>query len=349
LIGLYSQSEDVVDNLRGIENEPIDHEQAMENHLVEQLNDDGIGKTEVVEGTADETDDVDSLAVPGHLSNVDSAPSPFTTKQIKNILQTVMASYGSYGREKQFRASSLVLSLQELMLFDKSTHTQETTNTNYTVSKPTNVLRQKESKQRLKSLQEVRERSVTSTLNTRVQQMGLSQEIVGNEYSIVANPRKPIFHCGFCNDNHKYPECEKRRHLSVHAMEYMLSSEKPALALSLKNRLKMAMPVTTSVTPLQLFGNVTKQLQNSNFIVHEATEVEGKIGGQIESMSYCITFLDRSANPIIGRTRIWVTGDVMTGLINHPNKKIKWVFDETIIHKKGWVERSTMSTMSQDS
>ena len=55
LIGSESQSEDVVDNLLGIENEPIDEEQAMETHLVEQLNnDDGIGNIGVTEGTADD-------------------------------------------------------------------------------------------------------------------------------------------------------------------------------------------------------------------------------------------------------------------------------------------------------
>ena len=46
---------------------------------------------------------------------------------------------------------------------------------------------------------------------------------------------------------------------------------------------------------------------------------------------------------------MWVTGDVMIELITHTNKKIKWVFDETIIHKVGWVERSLTSTLSQES
>jgi hypothetical protein len=36
----------------------------------------------------------------------------------------------------------------------------------------------------------------------------------------------------------------------------------------------------------------------------------------------------------------------MMELLTHA-KKIKWVFDETIIHKVGWIERSPISTLSQ--
>ena len=95
-------------------------------------------------------------------------------------------------------------------------------------------------------------------------------------------------------------------------------------------------------------GNVSKQLKNANFIIHEAAEVCGKICGQVESMNYCVTFLDKNANMMNEKTRMWVTGDVMIELITHTNKKIKWVFDETIIHKVGWVERTSTCTLSQE-
>ena len=67
--------------------------------------------------------------------------------------------------------------------------------------------------------------------------MELSQEISDGTYVAVANLNRPIFHCGFCNNDHKYPECGKRSELSLNSMEYMLTSDKLVIAILLKNRL----------------------------------------------------------------------------------------------------------------
>jgi hypothetical protein len=59
-------------------------------------------------------------------------------------------------------------------------------------------------------------------------------------------------------------------------MEYMLTSDKPSLVVTLKNRLK-------NVTP-DVFGKVSKPLKNATFIIHETAEVSGKVESQVESI-----------------------------------------------------------------
>ena len=156
----------------------------------------------------------------------------------------------------------------------------------------------KEPKHRLKSHKEVRQRAKKLKANTMVHQMGLSQEISDGTYFAVANLNRPLFHCGFCNNDHKYPECGKRSELSLNSMEYMLTSEKPAISISLKNRLKVGMPLCGFGEKYTVVGKVSKPLKNATFIIHEAAEGCGKICGQVESMKYHLTFLDKHANMI---------------------------------------------------
>ena len=54
-----------------------------------------------------------------------------------------------------------------------------------------------------------------------------------------------------------------------------------------------------------MVGKVSKPLKNANVIIHEAAEVCGKIRGQVESMNYYLTFLDKHANMIKEKTRMW--------------------------------------------
>ena len=79
-------------------------------------------------------------------------------------------------------------------------------------------------------------------------------------------------------------------------MEYMLTSDKPAIDISLKNRLEVGMPVCSLGEDCTVVGKVSKSLKNANVTIHEAAEVCGKITGQVESMNYCLTFLDKHAN-----------------------------------------------------
>ena len=56
----------------------------------------------------------------------------------------------------------------------------------------------------------------------------------------------------------------------------------------------------------------------------------------IENMNYCVTFLSKEGKGVPRRERIWVTGTIMSDLVTHKNKKLKFVYDETIHFQKGW-------------
>ena len=167
----------------------------------------------------------------------------------------------------------------------------------------------------------------------KVQQIGIPQEISDGTFIAGANLICPFFHFDFCNNDQKYPECGNHSQPSVHSMEYILISNKPAITISLKNRLNVGIPVCSLGVECNVLGKVNKPMKNAKCIIHNAKEVCGKITGQVESMHYCLTVLDKH---------------VMVELMTHMNKKIKWVFDETIIHKVGLVELSSIYTLSQE-
>jgi hypothetical protein len=117
-----------VDTLLGIEDEPIDDDQV---HEIDLTTESSIN-TEVVTGMPDALNSVDGDMMndeiqPGYLPNAESVPSPFTTKQVQNMLQVVMTIYHSYPKQKQIRESTLIASLQEAVMCDKSTHSKSYT------------------------------------------------------------------------------------------------------------------------------------------------------------------------------------------------------------------------------
>ena len=107
--------------------------------------------------------------------------------------------------------SGIVLELQEAMLYDQSTHSKSQNVNGVQLAILVGNATMKEPKHRLKSHKEVRQRAKKLKANTMVHQMGLSQEISDGTYFAVANLNRPLFHCGFCNNDHKYPECGKGR------------------------------------------------------------------------------------------------------------------------------------------
>ena len=48
-------------------------------------------------------------------------------------------------------------------------------------------------------------------------------------------------------------------------------------------------------------------------------------------------FLDRDALPMKTCNNMWISGGVMNTLISPIMKKVKFVYDETIIIKEGWM------------
>ena len=64
----------------------------------------------------------------------------------------------------------------------------------------------------------------------------------------------------------------------------------------------------------------------------------------IENLNYRITFLDKFANPVEGAIHFWIGGHSMQTLVAHSNRLVKYVFDETIIHKQqGWCDRMLLT------
>ena len=105
----------------------------------------------------------------------------------------------------------------------------------------------------------------------------------------------------------------------------------------------MSMPVVVEAGKGSPFQSIDRKLKDSNFIIHQAGLVQGKRSDHIEGLNFCITFLDKFARNVDGYSRIWISGDVMQCLINHSNKKVKYVFDQTTMHQEGWCDRKLLS------
>ncbi len=88
-----------------------------------------------------------------------------------------------------------------------------------------------------------------------------------------------------------------------------------------------------------MFANVTVPLLKENFVIHEAIRVEGVPENQVKSFNYKVSFLGKDAFPIQNQKEVWVTGGVMNSLITHQYKRLKFVYDETITVKEGWICR----------
>ena len=243
--------------------------------------------------------------------------------------------------------SGIVLELQEAMLHDQSNHSKSENVDGVQLVIPVVNVMIKEPKHRLKSHKEVRQQAKKLKANMTVQQMGLLQEISDETYIAVVNSNRPLFHRGFYNNDHNYPECGKRSKLSLNSMEYMLTSDKPAIVISLKNRLKVGIPVCSIGEKYTVVGKVSKPLKNANCTIYEAAEVCVNILA-IGEHELLPEFFGQTYQHNQGKTCMWVTGDAMIELMTLMNKLIKWVFDETIIHKVRWVERSSISIMYQE-
>ena len=112
---------------------------------------------------------------------------------------------------------------------------------------------------------------------------------------------------------------------------------------SLKDRLRMSMPVVVDAGKGSPFHTIDRKFKDSNFIIHQACFVEGKLSDHIEGLNFCIIFLNKFAKNVDHYSEYWITGDIVQTLINHTNKKVKYVFDQTTIHQEGWIDKKTLS------
>ena len=124
---------------------------------------------------------------------------------------------------------------------------------------------------------------------------------------------------------------------------YNLSTKDEKPMIELKERLRVTMPVMTDAAAGLVFNTVESRFKNANFIIHEASLIVGLQYFHIENLNYRITFLDKLANPVEGASSIWIGGHSMQTLVAHSNRLVKYVFDETIIHKQGWCDRMSLT------
>jgi hypothetical protein len=151
-------------------------------------------------------------------------------------------------------------------------------------------------------------------------------------------------HCAFCQGDHQYPSCDTRRTLKTMANEFVLSSDTPNVAQSLRDRLRYSMPYIVWVGQVSALTTLSQDQQRMNVIIHEAARIDGLPAGQLESMNFRVTFLNANAkdtNNILcittdGSSSTWISGVAMSGILSNTRKKRRFVFDKTIIFIEGW-------------
>ena len=72
----------------------------------------GLMKTKILMGMADSPGEVEGkmetdVSPPGYLPRNDVVTTPFTTKQVENILQSVIVTYKRYSTDKSFECRVL--------------------------------------------------------------------------------------------------------------------------------------------------------------------------------------------------------------------------------------------------
>ena len=164
----------------------------------------------------------------------------------------------------------------------------------------------------------------------------MSREIkccVGGNFDLLKNPKKTVRSCTFCQKCKSVAGCPRRTELTMGSYEYVLSSGTPGIEDTLRARIN-AMPITPLLTG-SVIGSLSTEQSSANFIIHSASLVKGG-GSDIQGMNFCVSFLSSYAQPM---EKVCVSGRAMNSMITHNKRKKKYVFDETIILKDGWMSR----------
>ena len=135
---------------------------------------------------------------------------------------------------------------------------------------------------------------------------------------------------------------QKRLKLCANGLEYKLSLDTPNVSIALKTRLAKPMPVVTHYEPTQPFEKLEQAVTNHNFVIHNASETAEFPVHQIENMTFLVTFLEKNGELNKERTRIWVSGNVLNGLVCQKLKKYKFVYDETVVGKTWMVGKTVI-------
>ena len=152
---------------------------------------------------------------------------------------------------------------------------------------------------------------------------------------------KRVVRCLFCKgEHHTVTTCKARKGWSALGQEHCLSSSTPDLSTLLCDRMRLSMPVRVSPHGEKVHTTLTKTRYGANLIIHEAAGINTTA---VEEMNFCVSFLSVTGEVDSNLDKIWVGGYAMSGLLNHNNKKVKHVFDETVHMKSGWRIRQLMS------
>ena len=104
------------------------------------------------------------------------------------------------------------------------------------------------------------------------------------------------------------------------------------------------MLVQTTAVSEKVYNKIHDDHKHGHFIICVTSLVSGLPPNNIESMLFCISFLE-NGKPSVDehQQRVWILGHIMASLVRYANKTIKFVFDETIVHKERWCSRALLS------
>ena len=189
---------------------------------------------------------------------------------------------------------------------------------------------------RNKNVQRLKNNAVPSiTQMTKLQNDGVNLSFEKDGELLVANTRvNGVFKCGFCYmPGHKITNCQKLAKHRTSAKTCSLTMKNQAEMDCFKERMKSVVWVRHVRECPSILGTCDSDLAKSHFILNEIAVGSSYKKGDISTMQYNVTFIERNGGGE-GRTE-WITGKLFESLITHKYKKEKFVFDRTIYKKDG--------------
>jgi hypothetical protein len=345
LSGWIAPDATVIDEILQYENEPINDED--EDFL--KINEMDVDRHDGIEflldmGNQSITNYVEEPA--GHLRTLTGRITPMKQGEFADKMQSYIAWYSRLEASTKFSVEALLLELDKVFLSEQPTQDCRTLKSHNEISIecPGTLSILQQPKKRLKSAREVAGDASKKQIDKYLQASGLQQTLSGDGQCILVNGKAgSVKHCQFCNGDHNYTSgCKKRENLSARARQTLLRNTHPDQEDSLRERILTTMPVSNGHATRDggVFQSLPQEHYKANFVIHEASLVQGMPVDQLSGMIFCISILGKDAEVLAGYCRVWISGSVMNRLIAVNNKKkIKFVFDETITHQSGWMPR----------
>ena len=271
--------------------------------------------------------------------------NPYKSADLDNVLRAVMLGYNKMSRSKKEDVSLLVLEMQNLLTDGKATPlSRESVNDNVTISVPTVASLRNESKKRIQSTRETHGKIEFQKYIKSVQALGMRQTLSRNHQQLEVlgkSQRK----CSFCSGGHIVSSCQRLAGYQSTMNLYKLSTKWPSVYMEMIIRLKETIPVALNTVCSGILGKIHGDFKSTNFIIHEASTVSSFRYGHVEDLNYRITMLNKNGMPDSRMTNTWINGPLMAVLIAHPNKSLKYVFDETINRQNTWYSKEDLDRM----